>query len=165
MIMETIPNPPVKEQLWKQEIIWIAERSIWGIMSGIVFAAILGLFGGGLFSSRKEFSRDKSILMTYESFNRRTRESELQITLPANPRQALIVLPHKTVGDLDVVRTDPAPQNVRSLPNGIHSAFEFETRAEPNTITIRYRPRQVGQNRHKIQINNQDILFSQFVFP
>lgn len=163
--IEELEDPEhLRHQRWE----WLGERIGWGLIAGVLTAAIAGLVGPGPLSSRRVASGDGSLAVEYDAFQRSQAPAVLRIR----------VRPETLAGDLDLALsrtlTDatkleqivPEPV-VSKLDDGqLILSFRATDLEQGEIVLYRYQYERFGSFRHRIRLaGRQPVEIQQWVFP
>ena len=152
---------------------WLAQRIGWGLMALTLVLAVLGLFGGGLFSKdTKSASADGiEVSLEYPRFARMTVPEQLVFVVNAPEAQGdlSILLPRSFLDEVKVHGVTPDADSTSTGPDGVTYAWPVEDWSRPVSVTITYSAadwRRVGGDvRVAAGELTREMEFQQFVFP
>lgn len=102
------------------------QRTAWILLSALLAAVALGLFGrGGPLSDVQAAARDGSLALAYQRFIRYHSPDELTVTLPAGGTTASVLLDGRYVARIEIEHVTPEPERVVSEGDALR--FHFHT--------------------------------------
>ncbi|HYO83304.1 MAG TPA: hypothetical protein VES20_18005 [Bryobacteraceae bacterium] len=145
-----------------QSIGWVAVALLLG-------AALSGAFGGGALSSQVAGQQGSDIRVEYERFERRHRESRLQVHLAPTAARDGVARLWISRGFLDSVSVDgmhPEPRDRVLSADRIVYAFPMSSRPDASAVTLLFRPEKVGPLKSSVGIvNGPELHLWQFIYP
>jgi hypothetical protein len=131
-----------------QERAWRAERIAWIVLTLIVVAALIGLFGTGPLSSTTAGNAESGLTASYERFVRHDGQSSLELQVSpdqASEGQVEVWLSAGYLEDIELQQLSPQPDEVRT--DGERDIFVFlvDDPASPISITLLFRPDTMGR--------------------
>ena len=131
-----------------------------------LLAAILGLFGPGIFSQANAASATREVQVEYDRFNRFQGKNSFRVRVRSQePTLATLSLDQDYLDSIEIEQISPPPVSVQAAPDGMVYQLRVEGSHSPR-ITFEYRPARIGLIRAKLGIpGGATVEFSQFVFP
>lgn len=159
-VEEIKPELEINERLSLHEKGWVVQRVGWVIISLVVVAGALGLFGEGPLS--KKTLSSGNIKAEYERFFRY--EAEMKIRLQSGDEHiAHIALPQQYVQNFRIVRFEPQPENNQTVADNIVFRFLPE---QNRIVSIYLVPKSTGAVSGVMQVNGRhQYPLHHFIYP
>lgn len=149
----------LNEDLHLQEKGWALQRVGWIFIILIMIAGVLGVFGGGMISSKKLSSG--TIKAEFEQFFRY--DVEMKILLEATEHIGSISLPQEYLKDFREVRFVPEPVNSNTINTEVLYNFLPGTN---RIVTIYLKPEKYGTISGTLKVNGtSNFNLSHFIYP
>lgn len=153
----------------RQQKIWTFQRIGWAGMALVIFAALAGLFGSGLFA-RSVTNDDRQLFsMEYDRFGRYKGELVFRFRLSPEAvaaRYVTLWVNRAYWADQAVEHILPEPTGTRIESDGFVYTFEMGTTNTSGVLTFRLRPECIGGAHGHFRMNGQgSARFRQFIFP
>jgi hypothetical protein len=136
----------VSENIRLQRRFWVAERIGWGVLTLIVLAALLGLFGTGPLDRATAVAATGALRADYPRFARI--QSPLSVTLrfepPAGQARAQIWLEQSYLDAIDLKRITPEPESAVLGADRLTYVFALGEEAGQRTVKIQFEARGPG---------------------
>lgn len=156
---------PIQEDMSQQQRQWKAERVGWFVLSVLIIAALLGLFGIGLFSSVQLASPDGELSAEYGRFERNGASSQLVIRAKGDHAGKLEVQIEGALFErFSIENIHPQPSMTLSYDGGQRMSFKTEPR-QTAAIILSIRPSQLGLSRSTIKSASSRLDITQFTYP
>lgn len=166
--MQRVGDLEIDQNLRFENLEWRVERAAWALMSLIILAAILGLFGAGLLN-RSE-AHGEGIKVRYPRFERVSSPTVLEVTVaPAMVRNGVVQvwLPREYAASLEITSAIPPPQSGITTEDRVVYAFRAKPGAPASIVfqgrfaegTVGFVPVRVGI------VSGGEASFWQFVWP
>lgn len=154
---------PVKEDFAFAKKEWKIQRIGWLLLGLIALAAVLGLFGGGVWSSAS--LADHGLHLQYERFERLQRPTRIQLRLSGRSGEAItIFLDRAYLNAIRIERIIPQPEKVQASARGLF--YQFSVKDDPISVTFHFEIEQAGRVAGQIGLVDGPMLsFNQFVYP
>lgn len=147
---------------------WRAERTAWAVMTALVLAGLVGVFGRG-YASRRVVKEDEGrVQLSYQRIARFRTPATVEIKINESGAAASKIR-LRLRGDLlegsRVRRVLPAPQLSLVGQDGITLVYPAET-GRGIKLVIEQEPGAVGLQKGEVQVDDlPPIDFHQFIFP
>jgi len=159
----------IRQDLEYQHRAWFWQRIGVAMMGLVILAAILGLFGGGLFSERTLGQVDSPLSLHYERFTRFQSQQTLRVNAisePSNQNQLRIFISRSFADAMLFESINPPASKVEAAPEYLIYSFDVSSENRPVTVTFNLRTQRFGRLRGRIGLGTGHYLdFDQFVFP
>lgn len=146
---------------------WTAQRAGWLIMTAIIVAALLGLFGSGPLSSAT--AEAGPLQLQYSRFERRYAPSELEVSIPRPAIRQDQVEVWITTGFLDRVEISsivPEPEEVSETDERVVYRFSIDDLTDTPMIHVALEYDDPGVTTGRLGIiDGPQLTFWQFVYP
>ena len=141
------------------------QRTIEIMTTAVVIAGLAGLFGTGPLSSAVA-SLPATISISYERILRRTKQSDMTITLirPASRSQIEIELPTRFLDEMDIVSTSPRSAATRAEADGVTYVFDLGA-ARRGQITFALKAKGLGAFTSSVRADGMQVDLHQFIWP
>jgi hypothetical protein len=134
------------------------------IMLLLILAALLGLFGSGLFSYTIKTHGNLNII--YEKFIRQQASTVLNINVHSQCDKENIVSISKTFfKNVSIKSITPTPYKEVSTSNSIQYSFFCDNSINGLQIMLVIEPETFGLLQGSVEVNNNQIQLTQFVYP
>jgi hypothetical protein len=141
----------------------------WGIIAFVVGAALAGVFGDGVLSSRMAGQQESGLRVEYERFERRHSKSRLQVHLaPTTARDGIVRLwiGRGFLDRVSVDRIEPEPRDRILASDRIVYTFPMSSRPDASGVTLLFSADKVGPLRASLGVENgPELHLWQFVYP
>lgn len=147
-----------------QERFWAAERAAWAVFGLALFAALLGLAGGGGLMSRGELA-PMGARIDYPAISRWTAPDHLSVRFdPGDPSRILTLGPEFSAA-FEIRTIRPEPREATATADGLR--LEFATGGdEPAAVILDLHARTVGRVRYGIAVDGEaPALVSTLILP
>jgi hypothetical protein len=159
--MEKInPLAEIEDEIELHRKGWIVQRVGWGILFIILIAAILGVFGTGIFSDEHVIGKEGSI--HFERFARFEAPMELRINARGRNSFLEIAFPLTYFSGMELERIQPAP-TAQTFENG-NIVYRFSVH-EITQVKFYFIPESVGRIKTQVQINKEPYSIRHFIYP
>jgi hypothetical protein len=148
---------------------WRLQRAGWIVLSLVLLAGLLGLFGSGPLAHATAGAPDSPLRLEYDRFGRFDAPSTLTALIrpsTARPGEAILHLDRGFTDHFQIERVRPMPERTEAGPD--HSVYAFRVTGpdEPVRVTFRLRPDRIGPQTGRARVDGSSWLtFTQFVFP
>lgn len=148
-----------------QRITWTLQRWAWLGMAAILLAAVLGLFGGGMFA--RAMVGQAGTRVDFERFCRLDSPTTMDVRVAADSRgEARVWVDADYIDRGGIERVDPLPARVESSAEGLTYVATAAIPGESTRIRFHLRPNRPGLLRGRIRTaDGVDLKFTQFVHP
>jgi hypothetical protein len=145
---------------------WIAERVGWGFLGFLLLAAVLGVLGPGLFSSRTAAGR--SLTVEYDRFGNFKTEATMVVRLSAGPEdggRVALWIDRKYLDEVSLQEILPLPLETRSGQD--RTVYVFAAPPDESRIHVRFRvvPEKPGRLAGRLGRENESVDVRQFIYP
>jgi hypothetical protein len=146
-----------------QKLSWRIERTAWLVMTVVVLAGLLGLFGGGPLSARE--LRDDGIVLRYDAVARLGAPTVLDVQLEPTSGDARLALGADYVASIELDGVWPTPERVESADGW--TTLTFASRGEaPVHVRVWLSPTRPGLLDGRLRREGGAALgFRQLVYP
>ena len=159
----------IREDPGFQRSFWAIERIGWVVIALILIAALLGLFGTGLFSRTKAGDRSGPLWLEYNRFGRFQSPSTLRVYIGGRGKPekiARIWVDQNYMKGIQIEQIIPEPDSVESVSDRLVYTFKLAKPNEPTEVTFYLKLEQIGSLSGKLGlVNGPAISFTQFVYP
>jgi hypothetical protein len=160
----------IDEDLEFERRSWRLQRVGWGMLSLILLAALLGLFGTGWLDSAVAGQPGSQIWLEYNRFGRLQAESSrLEIHLgpgTAANGKVRVWLNHEYMKGVQVTNLTPEPESVEAGPERFTYVFNVPDASQPTLIIFRLEPDKMGRLNGEVGLEGgASLSFKQFVYP
>jgi len=178
----TVPIKQASQKSFKDELHptferrkWAVDRVIWALMFATVVAALLGVFGSGLFS-RETIERAHgggTIELEHPRLARFHSPEDLRLTVHAPDATGdtlRVALSSEFTSQAQVRRINPEPDAVSVGPEGTVAEWQVRDWSQPVVVDVQYEPDDWGRIGGSIEVQAgegeaETIDFSEIVFP
>ncbi len=146
---------------------WRAQKFGWAAMALIIVAALLGLFGPGLFNQAAR--QGDGFSLEYERFRRYQAPAELRFyiaeaSLPSD--QVRLSISQDYLGGVQIQQITPQPDSVLGGAGRLTYVFGRASPRQPVTITFYLTTQQIGPLARQASLaDGSPLPFHQFIFP
>ena len=162
------PGLEIREDLEYQRRAWRLQRIGWIAIGGVLFGALLGLFGNGPLSRSVAADPQHRIVVEYDRIARYETSFRLIIhldALPESPQTARLWIDPDYARSIRIEQMIPVADPAAPGADGATYAFHVSGR-QPAIITITGTMQDVGWVLGRVGTGPSDaIAFRQFVFP
>lgn len=153
----------------------LVQVALWVLMGAIVIAAILGLFGAGIFSNASSAAAGQpSIKVRYDRLIRLQSENEIIVEVSDPPPGAVdtvqVEVSRSLWADIHLTETNPDPDSVTAT--GDSYIYEFKVEDWTDTVSfyfeLRYDHWGTAEGDFRARVGESEsplVSVSQFVFP
>lgn len=149
--------------------VWKIERVGWGLMGGLVAAALLGLFGSGPLSRASAGDESGPIWIEYDRFQRYQAPARLRIHLGAGTargREVAFWIARAYLDRLQVRAITPQPIRVESGADRYTFVFSAPEPALPTAVTFDLQTEAIGALVGTVGLAQAaPLTIRQFVYP
>jgi hypothetical protein len=149
---------------------WRWQRVGWAVMTLVMLAALLGLFGTGWLDSAVAGQPGSQMWLEYDRFGRAQAEtSRLQIHLGpgagANGK-VRIWINREYLDGMQVTNLTPEPESVEAGPDRFTYVFNAPAASQPAVVIFRLEPDKIGRLNGQVGLEGGASLgFKQFIYP
>jgi hypothetical protein len=162
----------VNEDLTFQRRSWVMQRVGWVVMTLVMLAALVGLFGGAgaLGGEAQSSSEDAAVSVSYERFLRFIKPTTLQIQLSQEAGKGgkvSVWVDREYLDGLQVQQITPQPSSAKTGAKRLTYVFEVDDPNGPAMVTFDLLPEQeIGALRGRVGVGDgEPVSFGQFVYP
>ena len=160
----------IDEDLGYQRREWLVQRWAWAAMALLIVAAMLGLFGHGVLSSRQAGSPDGGLLLEYQRFLQYHDPATLRLRATAGGddgrNELRIWVDRDYLDQIEIQQVTPQPIRVEAGADRHVFVFRVMQDGGPTGVVIHFEPDAVGSLQARIGIGDlEPARFSQFCFP
>ena len=168
LAMQRVGDLEIDQDLRFENAEWRAERAAWALMSLIILAAILGLFGSGVLNRSEAYG--EGIKVRYPRFGRVSSPTALEVTVaPALVKDGVVQvwLPREYAVSLEITSAIPPPETGTSTEDRVVYAFRAKPGVPANIVFQgRFAEGTMGFLTARIGIiSGGEANFWQFVWP
>jgi hypothetical protein len=163
------PAPPVvnglqiDQALDFQRRFHVVQRVAWWVLALVPVAAVLGLFGGGLFSETTAGSRAAGVTATYDRFARMSADTEIELRLARADGPTAVSISRALLDRYDISEIRPEPERVVTRPDRIEYVFAASA---SGTARFALQPSSAGSSSGTVTAaGGTPVPVNQFVFP
>ncbi len=144
---------------------WRAQRIGWGVMALIILAALLGLFGPGLFNQATV--AESSLSLEYQRFRRFIAPAELRFHIRGGTEeQVRLWLSQDYLENVQIEGVTPQQDTVEAARGRLIYVFKRAEAQAPVTVTFHLTTQQIGPLAGEAGLDGDaQLAFRQFVFP
>jgi len=142
-----------------QQMEWVALRIFWIMMSLILIATALGLFGDGLLSNKTYINNRNKI--EYNKFMRVEKGTELLVHLNNAGENAKISINNDYLKKVRIEQITPEPSKVELINNELIYTFSS---IQKGFIVFYLSPQKMGSQQLQITIDGHQINFDQYIY-
>lgn len=147
--------------------LWRVQRIGWGVMSLVVLAGLLGLFGRGPLADGH--AQASGLTIDYERFARHGATSVLEAEVEPQAQRGDSVklwVSRDYLDGVELERVIPEPGSVETRENLVLFSFATADRSRPTRITLHMRPQAHWSREVRAGIDGGSALsFRQFIYP
>jgi hypothetical protein len=159
----------IKEDLEHERREWKVQRIAWILMALVLVAAVLGLFGDGLFSEGTASTPDGSFALDYPRLARFEAPTTLtaRFAPPAADEESLSLwLEGSYLRDLEIERMTPEPESTMTEDGGVRFVYAARETSEPFEVTLHVRFERFGSVSGRVGTSSGAALsVRHFVYP
>ena len=159
----------IREDIDLQRRTWRFERAGWSVLALILAAALLGLFGPGLFGTARASAANGMLTVEYLRFLRAESPQSIRVTIrPQNPPDGRfgIWIDAAYVHRATIERITPEPAEVQTGAERITFQFAWDGVPGPVTVTFALNPDATGRLHGRIGTTDGAVTdIRQFVHP
>ena len=151
---------PISEDMPFQRISWIVERGGWIVLTLLLLAGLLGLFGHGPVS--KASVHDPTLQVDYERFQRITKVTAYRLNLKGGGEPKLAFGPRFQTG-YELVDIEPRPIHSSAGDKGLE--LQFAAHEDSLRVVVWAKPRAFGRMRFTLSGGGAPLNIRAFVYP
>ncbi|MCP2072536.1 UNVERIFIED_ORG: hypothetical protein J2Y77_001972 [Pseudomonas lini] len=157
---------PVREDMDYQLKVWRFERVGWYILVLLVVLTLLGLFSRGPLSSRDLQSRDGSLGVEYETFNRNGSTNPMIVHMKGQPNAVLeVALDGAWLQGFEVQTLQPQPVRAASAGQGMRFWVQADAQGQAS-LYLSLLGQGLGIYHGRLAMpGGASLSFDQFIFP
>lgn len=151
----------------QQDIEWVIQRIAWLLLTALLVAVALGLFGrGGPFSKVGAMAEDGSVRVEYQRFLRYHSPDVLQVSIEkAASRTVRLRMDSQYARHIQIERITPDPQQELGEDGAVTYLFNVQPGAKVD-VSFHFAPEKYGKLDGWISLDNGSRLpFAHFVYP
>ncbi|HWO93568.1 MAG TPA: hypothetical protein VNL92_02275 [Dehalococcoidia bacterium] len=157
----------IDEDMSFQRRQWRVERIGWLLMAAFLLAALLGLFGSGVFDDVTFGEKSDPARIEVDRFTRFDAPTRLRVHITSDAvadERVVLFLSRDYLEHVQLEAITPEPESVRL--EGVWQVYEFEAEPAEGVIIFTLRPLSAGSLSGRAAIEGSEpIEFDQFVFP
>jgi hypothetical protein len=156
-----------------RDVQWVVQRVLWGVALLLLFAAVLGLFGGGPLSGAEEKVEGDGYTyeLSYDRWNRQKnpQELDLRVSGPNLAGESLqVTLSRSFLEDASIENVTPDPDSTSLRGEGAVYTWQLDEGQE-FAVTFDYRADDWRTLKGDVLVavgdSERTLSFSQFLFP
>jgi hypothetical protein len=159
----------IDEDLTFQRRMWRVRPMGFAILWAILVAAVLGLFGGGLFSSARATDGTGHLRVEYERFARFQSPLVLRFRMEppaARERQVRVWIDRRYLEAIKIESLVPEPVRSEAAEDRIVFTFDLADADRPASGAIHFQAEKIGLLRARVGLEGKAAAtFNQLVFP
>lgn len=167
--IQRVGDLEINQDLDFQRRTWVVERVGWGVMALTVLAALLGLFGPGLFNNATAGSKKARLWLEYKRFGRFQAPTTVQIHLGPNvgsDGKMRVLLNRDYLNGMQIQQVTPPPESVEAGSKQLTYIFQVAEPNQPTAVTFHLQTQQIGLLSGQVGLSReQPLRFSQFIYP
>lgn len=148
---------------------WIAERVGWTVITLVILAALLGLFGSGWLSEASVGTPDGALRLEYSRFARFLAPTKLRLHLGPDvihKGTVSISLNRDYIEAAQIQRILPPPDAVEAGADRLTYVLRISDAGGPTAVTIHLEPDRFGSLSGQIGLaGHEPLRFDQFIYP
>lgn len=169
--VQRVGDLEVNQDLEFQRHIWTVQRVGWVVMTLVVLAALLGLFGPGLFGRATAGNQEAPVsIEEYERFLRFEKPTTLRVHLNLTAGaggEVRVWLDREYLESVQLQQVTPQPERVEAGSDRL--IYVFDVAAEPDqptAVTFNFQPDKIGPLKGQVGLaEGESLAFRQFVYP
>lgn len=139
---------------------WIIQRIGWGVLYTGLILAMLGLFGTGLLSQRKQEINGNEL--SYERFLRFEAEAQLTFKISDARDSIILIVPQRYTEHIDITAINPLPAKSVITNGQVVYSFPASGHGEIHCTLMAKKP---GRITETIIANNSAFTLSHLIYP
>ena len=163
------PAPPVvnglqiDQALNFQRRFHVVQRVAWWLLALVPVAAVLGLFGGGLFGETTAGGPAAGVTVSYDRFARMTADTEFELRLARADGPTAVSISRSLLDGYDISEIRPEPERVVTRPDRIEYVFAASA---SGTARFAVQPSSAGSSSGTVAVaGGAPVKVNQFVVP
>lgn len=142
---------------------WRFTKIGWALMTTVVVAALLGLFGSGPLARRRTLAGDGGFAVDHPRFSRRLARDEVRVQFARSEEALRVGIGQAYLSRARIDAIQPPPDAVVLSPDGL--TYVFTTDGQGGEVRFSVEPQRAGLLLGEITIEKQTVAFRQFVYP
>ncbi len=166
--LQRVGDLDISQDLDFQRRMWAVERVGWGVMALTALAALLGLFGPGLFNNATVGSKEAPLWVEYKRFGRFQAPTTLRIHLRPDvgrDGKVRVSLNLDYLNGVQIQQVTPQPQIVEAGSKQLTYVFQVTEPNQPMAVTFHLQTQQIGLLSGQVGLSKHELRFSQFIYP
>ncbi|HJT19218.1 MAG TPA: hypothetical protein VJ746_02030 [Nitrospira sp.] len=167
--LKRIGSLDIHQDLSFQRRSWIVQRIAWWLLAAVGVGALLGLFGGGPFSSAVADDPSLPFTLVYDRFGRHHSPLVLRIHLKQRPDsgdELAVWVSQDYLQQVRIVRMMPEPRLTLVSSEGSTYRFPLAEGAAGGTITIHLEADAIGALSGRLGLApDRSLPFTQWIYP
>lgn len=148
---------------------WIAERVGWTVITLMILAALLGLFGSGWLSEASVGTPEGALRLEYSRFGRFLAPTALRLHVGSDGMyegRVSLWINRDYIEAAEVQRIVPPPDAVEAGADRLNYVLRVSDAGRPTAVTIHLEPHRVGSLSGQIGLaGHKPLHFEQFIYP
>lgn len=159
------PGLQLDEDMPLQRREWLVQRIAWAVLSALLLAIVLGLFGSGPLSHSVARTADGSVEAEYERFMRNRSPETMRLTVHPDSGAVMLLFDAEYLRRIEIKRIVPEPDQILFGMDAAALVFTADAPG-PMRIAIHFQPEKVGMLKGWVMQDGRPRLeLGQFVFP
>lgn len=163
--IKRIGDLDIGQDLEFQKRSWAVQRAGWVVMTLLIIAGLLGVFGRGIAADATAGEENSGLRVEYERFARAQSPTTLVMRLGAGANS--VRLNREYLEAVQIESVSPPPETVEAAPGDDIYVFSraADGAGEPFTVTFYLQPKGAAVISGRASANNVTREFRQFVYP
>ena|SRR3982751_5727911 len=160
----------ITEDVEFQRGIWTFQRVAWALMSLLIIATLLGLFGTGLLGQATAGAKTSALWIEYDRFTRSQAETAtLRVHFGAGAGadgRVRFWLNREYMENVKVLSISPQPEAVETAADRFTYVFNVPDVGQPATVIFHLEPEKAGRMRVHAGVDERtSVDFNQYIYP
>ncbi len=159
------PDLEVSEDMRQERREWRVQRIVWLLLSLLLLAAMLGLFGSGPLSKTTAGAPSDPLRIEYQRFMRYRSPDTLQVTVVPSTSNTEVMLDKQYLRYVRIKSVTPEPVHVITGSDAVTFVLNTASSA-PFDVVFELRPEKIGTAKGWIALKGEPRqTFRQFIYP
>lgn len=142
---------------------WRVQKIGWSILSLLLIAAALGLFGNGVLSETIVGNPGTNHWMRYQHFIRLEAPFTLEVHMTTSENKAAVLaIPNDYLQVMNLEKMTPEPDQIQIKEGQVQYIFPGNGHVQVN---LQLKPSAFGRKESTFYLNNQPYAISHFIYP